>query len=42
LPLPRTDSAEPFATLDVVLYSPLCLLLGLAFIFLDFVVMAAA
>jgi hypothetical protein len=37
----RIHSAEPFATLDVVLYSPLCLLLGLAFIFLDFVVMAA-
>jgi hypothetical protein len=37
----RIHTVEPFATLDVVLYSPLCLLLGLAFIFLDFVVMTA-
>ena len=37
----RIHSAEPFASLDVFLYSPLCLLLGLAFIFLDFVVLAA-
>jgi hypothetical protein len=37
----RLHPAQPFATLDVLLYSPLCLLLGLTFIFLDFVVMAA-
>ena len=37
----RIHSAEPFASLDVFLYSPLCLLLGLEFIFLDFVVLAA-
>jgi hypothetical protein len=37
----RLHPAEPFATLDVILYSPLCLLLGLAFLFLDFVVLAA-
>jgi hypothetical protein len=37
----RIHSAEPFATLDLFLYSPLCLALGLAFIFLDFVVLVA-
>ena len=37
----RIHSAEPFATLDLLLYSPLCLALGLAFIFLDFVVLVA-
>ncbi len=33
----RLHPAEPFASLDVRLYSPLCLVLGLAFLLLDFV-----
>jgi len=33
----RLHPAEPFATLDVRLYSPLCLVLGLTFFLLDFV-----
>ncbi len=32
----RLHPAQPFATLDVLLYSPLCLLLGAALIFLDY------
>jgi len=37
----RLHPAQPFAKLDVWLYSPLCLLLGMALLFLDFVIAAA-
>ena len=37
----RLHPAEPFATYDLLLYSPLCILLGVAFIFIDFVVLVA-
>ena len=36
----RLHPAQPFATLDVFLYSPLCLLLGLALIYLDLAFLA--
>jgi Protein of unknown function (DUF3995) len=37
----RLHPAQPFATLDALLYSPLCLLLGAAFIFIDFIILVA-
>ena len=37
----RRLRAQPFARLDVFLYSPLCLVLGLALLFLDFVIAVA-
>lgn len=36
----RLHPAQPFATLDALFYSPLCLLLGLAHIYVDLAVLA--
>jgi Protein of unknown function (DUF3995) len=37
----RRLRVQPYARLDVLLYSPLCLVLGLALLFLDFVIAVA-